>query len=251
MGESAIRLRDDPWQRLPWLLPLALLVTILSQMGFLLLLRQPSIPAVVQRPVDVQVIELPVTMSPPAAQFTPPARRSAAPPKPRTEPPTPRPTPSPAQTRVEAPRDPTPAVEAEPSTPAPAAAAIVPAPAGTASPNATPGPPTQGPVAAVPPVRGPQGPPSGTDTMSARAIYKPMPEIPEALRHRTVDLVAVARFRVTADGSAQVELTEPTSNPDLNGALLEALKRWRFFPAMQAGKPIVSTIDIRIPISVK
>ena len=251
MGESAIRLRDDPWQRLPWLLPLALLVTILSQMGFLLLLRQPSIPAVVQGPVDVQVIELPVTMSPPAAQFTPPARRSAAPPKPRTEPPTPRPTPSPAQTRVEAPRDPTPAVEAEPSTPAPAAAAIVPAPAGTASPSATPGPPTQGPVAAVPPVRGPQGPPSGTDTMSARAIYKPMPEIPESLRHRTVDVVAVARFRVTADGNAQVELTEPTSNPDLNRALLETLKRWRFFPAMQAGKPIVSTIDIRIPISVK
>ena len=78
-----------------------------------------------------------------------------------------------------------------------------------------------------------------------------MPEIPESLRHRTVDVVAVARFRVTADGNAQVELTEPTSNPDLNRALLEALKRWRFFPAMQAGKPIVSTIDIRIPISVK
>ena len=48
MSESAIRLRDDPWQRLPWLLPLALLVTILSQMGFLLLLRQPSSPAVAQ-----------------------------------------------------------------------------------------------------------------------------------------------------------------------------------------------------------
>jgi protein TonB len=251
MSESAIRLRDDPWQRLPWLLPLALLVTILSQMGFLSLLRQPSIPAVVQRPVDVQVIELPVTMSPPAAQPTPPARRSPAPPKPRAEPPIPRPTPLPAETRVEAPRDPTPAVEAEPSTPAPAAAATVPAPAGTASPSATPGPPTQGPVAAVPPVRGPQGPSSGTDTMSARAIYKPMPEIPDSLRHRTVDLVAMARFRVTADGSAQVELTEPTSDPDLNRALLETLKRWRFFPAMQAGKPIVSTIDIRIPISVK
>jgi protein TonB len=251
MSESAIRLRDDPWQRLPWLVPLALLVTILSQMGFLSLLRQPSTPTVVQRPVDVQVIELPVAMSPPAAQPTPPARRSPAPPKPRAEPPIPRPTPAPAETRVEAPRDPTPAVEAEPSTPAPAAAATVPAPAGPASPSAAPGLPTQGPVAAVPPVRGPQGPTSGTDTMSARAIYKPMPEVPESLRHRTVELVAVARFRVTATGSAQVELTEPTTDPDLNRALLETLKRWRFFPAMQAGRPIVSTIDIRIPISVK
>jgi protein TonB len=139
-------------------------------------------------------------------------------------------------------------VEAEPS---PAAPATVPAPPSTASPGATTGPPTQAPVAAVPPDRGPQGPPSGTDTMSARAIYKPMPEIPDLLRHRTVDLVAVARFRVTVDGSAHVELTQPTSDPDLNRALLETLKRWRFFPAMQAGKPILSTIDIRIPISVK
>ena len=93
--------------------------------------------------------------------------------------------------------------------------------------------------------------PGGTGNMSARAVYKPMPEIPESLRHRTLELVAVARFRVTATGSAEVELTEPTSDPDLNRVLLETLKRWRFFPAMQAGKPVASTIDIRIPISVR
>jgi periplasmic protein TonB len=251
MSGPAIRFRDDPWQRLPWLLPLALLLTVLSQMGFLSLLRQPSTPTAVQRPVDVQVMELPVTASAPATQPTPPARRSPAPLKPRTERPIPRPTPAPQETRVEAPRDPTPAPEAEPSAAAPSAAATVPAPAGTASPSAPTGLPPQTPVAAVPPDRGPQGPPSGTDTMSARAIYKPMPEIPDSLRHRTVDLVAVARFRVTVDGSAQVELTQPTGDPDLNRALVETLKRWRFFPAMQAGKPILSTIDIRIPISVK
>ncbi len=247
----SIRFRDDPWERLPWLLPLALLLTVLSQMAFLSLLRQPSTPTVVPRPVDVQVMELPVTASAPATQPTPPPRRSPTPPRPRVEPPAPRPAPSPPQARVEAPRDPTPAVEAEPAPAAPSAPATVPAPPSTASPGVTTGPPTQVPVAAVPPDRGPQGPPSGTDTMSARAIYKPMPEIPDSLRHRTVDLVAVARFRVTVDGSAQVELTQPTGDPDLNRALVETLKRWRFFPAMQAGKPILSTIDIRIPISVK
>jgi protein TonB len=93
--------------------------------------------------------------------------------------------------------------------------------------------------------------PGGTDNMSARAIYKPMPEIPEVLRRRTIELVAVARFRVGANGSPQVELVEPTGDPDLNRALLEALRRWRFFPAMQAGKPVASTVDIRIPISVQ
>jgi len=87
--------------------------------------------------------------------------------------------------------------------------------------------------------------------MGARAIYKPLPEIPEALRHRTIEMVAVARFKVAASGAAQVELIEPTSDPDLNRALLDSLKRWRFFPGMQDGKPVASTVDIRIPISVK
>ena len=87
--------------------------------------------------------------------------------------------------------------------------------------------------------------------MGARALYKPMPEIPESLQRRTIDVVALARFKVAADGSAQVELIEPTSEPDLNRALLDSLKRWRFFPAMQDGKPVASSVDIRIPVSVK
>jgi protein TonB len=87
--------------------------------------------------------------------------------------------------------------------------------------------------------------------MGARAIVRPLPEIPEALRHRNIDLVAVARFQVSAAGTAQVELIEPTSDPELNHALLDALRRWRFFPGMQDGKPVASTVDIRIPISVK
>lgn len=87
--------------------------------------------------------------------------------------------------------------------------------------------------------------------MGARAIYKPLPEIPGALRHRAIEVVAVARFQVSAKGIAQVELIEPTSDPDLNRALLESLRRWRFFPGLQAGQPVASTIDIRIPISVK
>jgi protein TonB len=78
-----------------------------------------------------------------------------------------------------------------------------------------------------------------------------MPEIPEALRRQTLDVVAIARFRVAANGRAQVELVQPTPDPELNNVLLEALRRWRFFPGMQDGKPVASTVDIRVPISVK
>ena len=87
--------------------------------------------------------------------------------------------------------------------------------------------------------------------MGARALYQPLPEIPEDLRHRAIDLVAVARFRVAANGSAEVELIEPTPDAALNRALLDALKKWRVFPAMEGGKPQASTIEIRIPISVR
>ena len=87
--------------------------------------------------------------------------------------------------------------------------------------------------------------------MSARALFRPLPEVPERLRHRDVELLAVARFRVAVDGSAQVELIEPTNEPTLNQSLLATLRTWRFFPALDEGRPVVSTIDIRIPISVK
>jgi protein TonB len=87
--------------------------------------------------------------------------------------------------------------------------------------------------------------------MGARAIYKPMPEIPEELRDHPMTLVAMARFHVGVDGAATVDLMQPTANPLLNTALLTALKTWRFFPAMANGRPVASTIDIRIPLAVQ
>jgi protein TonB len=87
--------------------------------------------------------------------------------------------------------------------------------------------------------------------MGARALYKPLPEIPEALRRRTLQLLALARFRVAVDGSATVELVEPTSDPQFNRTLLDKLRTWRFFPAMEQGRPVSSSLDIRIPISVQ
>ena len=53
---------------------------------------------------------------------------------------------------------------------------------------------------------------------------------------------------MAANGSAEVELIEPTRDPDLNRALLDSLRRWRFFPGDGGGKPVTSTVDIRIPI---
>jgi periplasmic protein TonB len=112
-----------------------------------------------------------------------------------------------------------------------------------AKPKPAPLPPPQAPAISS------QAPPN-TGNMGARALYQPMPVIPEELRHHPMDLVAVARFHVAANGSATVELVQPTPEPQLNSALLNALASWRFFPAIENGHPVASIIDIRIPISV-
>ena len=265
---EALRRRDDPWRRLPWVAPLALLLTVASQMGFLALLQQPANSTPVPLPVDVQVVEVPAEVREPPK---PPARKPEPPP-PRPKPAPARPQPAAEPTQAPPPRA-EPVVEPRPA-PVPQPAPELPKDVSTPSAAPTPGPspiitssPTvpsqpstrsavQGPVtAAVPPPPPVSGAPGGTGlgggTMGARAIYKPLPEIPEALRHRNIEVVAVARFQVAADGAAQVALVEPTSDPDLNRALLDSLKRWRFFPGMQDGKPVASTVEIRIPISVR
>jgi protein TonB len=270
---DAVQFADDPWRRLPGWLTLATLLTFASLAGFLRVLEQA--PDVSRTPalVEVQILE-------------PPPRPPAPPPTPRDSPrPLPKPVEAPPR-RVEpirprpspAPEAPTPVAEpvvtppvtlpradvVEPPAPRPEAP---PAPSSVVPVNPT-GPPAAPPDAraagsgpsasAVPP--GPSGPSGsgaastgvpGGGNMGARAIYSPLPEIPESLRRRNVELIAVARFRVAATGTAQVELTQPTSEPELNQALLAALRRWRFFPAMQDGQPVAAAIEIRIPISVR
>jgi len=255
----ALRWQDDPWRRLPWLAALAVLLTLASLMGFLRLLEQQPARSRPRGLVDVQIVELPPSTGAPAPQAAPkppaPApARSLPRPKPRPEV---KPPPNVAVPRIEPP-PPVPSTSSETEPQAQATTESVPAPEPTPSSGAATGsaasqPPASA-TAALPPgaVSGTgKGVDLGGGRMGARAIFNPLPEIPEALRHRAIEVVAVARFRVAANGIAQVDLIQPTSDPDLNRTLLESLKRWRFFPAMQDGKPVGSTLEIRIPISVR
>ena len=204
----ANRYFDEPVRRLPWLLPTALVITVVALLGFLRLLAMPPQIPHLPTAIAVQVIEMP------------PEQRAAPAPIAAPEPVKPEPAPAPA-------RRPLPKKAEAPPKPVPQSAPQPAAPTTTQS----------------------TAPPPGN--MSARALYQPMPEIPEALRRSQLALVAVARFHVAANGASNVELIQPTPEPTLNTALLEALKRWKFFPAMENGRPIDSTIDIRIPISVR
>jgi protein TonB len=208
----------------------ALLVTALEVAMFVFGMRRIPAPTLPPIPMRVRLITLPLSTS------------AAAPP---TTIGTPLPRPAP------------PAIETAPAESPPAPPPEKPQPhrhAAARQSHRTETPPPVSPPAhetALAPAASSPGAPSGGGTMGARAIYKPMPEIPEELRHHPMNLIAVARFHVTAGGVATVELIGATPDPRLNRALLTTLETWRFFPAIANGRPVGSTIDIRIPIRVE
>jgi protein TonB len=93
-------------------------------------------------------------------------------------------------------------------------------------------------------------PPAPSGSTQARLLSQPMPVLPDDLREQGYQLTAVAHFKVHADGTFEVELVKPTQNPRLNQILLETLHRWRFFPAMENGRPVESDQDVRVHFSV-
>ena len=255
---DTLPLDDAPWRRLSWLTPVATLLTLASLMGFMRLIEQGSDRSPARGFVQVEVLE----QAPPRPTALPPPARPRPQPQPqpvKPKPQAPPPPVAPAIPRpvVETPPAPPAPVEAErrgeqaPSLPATVVSPATPAPQGASAGASSPAPSrSSGPTtASIPPGGMPGGMPGGGQ-MGARAIYQPLPELPDSLRRRNFDVVAIARFRVASNGTTQVDLVQPTADPELNRLLVETLKRWRFFPALDGGKPVASTLDVRIPISV-
>ena len=234
---------DDPWRRLPWLAPLALALWGALLLGFALVLQEGGrAPQPIER-LDARLIDLPAPLPVPAgglqgaAQPAPPAAAPpVAAPQPHVEKERVKPHPVRAKKRKAAPPTVYDARGAH-TAPAPGTESAAPRAADTHS--ATTGGPSR------------PGGGLGADNVGARALYAPKPQIPDDLRDEVFETVAVAHFHVGFDGNAEVSLTQPTSNPRLNTILLDALKQWRFFPAMRNGVAIDSEFDVRIPISVR
>ena len=112
-------------------------------------------------------------------------------------------------------------------------------------PVATPAPPqpVAPPAPATPPVQD-TSKNNLTGNSGPQAIVKPMPEIPDELRQDALNAVAIVRFHVATDGTATVEIVQPTPHPRLNRLLLDALKNWRFFPAIKDGQPVESVYPL-------
>ncbi|HTY55607.1 MAG TPA: energy transducer TonB [Candidatus Binataceae bacterium] len=242
---------DQPWRRIAWVAPLSVLVWAAVLVCFSLLLEQTAPPAPELKPIEAHIIELPPVGGLQGGAAAAPAAHPAAPapakPKPQVEvkhheAPVIHHRPKPYVIPV-APPSPLgikkgPAEEAPPATSA------------SVSKGAT-GESGGGGAGIAGGTGEGSGRGIGSDSAGARALYAPVPKIPDDLREDVFEAVAVAHFKISYEGNVTVSLATPTSNPRLNQILLETLKQWRFFPAMKNGVAIDSEFNVRIPISVQ
>jgi protein TonB len=212
---------DEPW-RLAWIAPLAVVLWMGLLLIFSLMLKQTAPPPPENNPVEARIIEIPPTAG---LQSSPP-RAPVAPSKP-----------VPKRSVLPHPHV---------SKPQPITPMAPPSIAGTAKSEA---PPTTNEAGAAADRNDANL--RGTDNTGARAIYAPVPEIPDELRENALEAVAVAHFKIGYDGQVEVTLVQPTENSRLNELLLDTLKQWRFAPAIKGGVAIESEFDIRIPITVQ
>src|SRR5712664_1702598 len=227
---------DEPWKRLAWVAPLSVLVWAMALFGFSLLLKQTAAPPPELKPLEARIIELPPPVGGlhggPAAVHPVATAKPAAQVQPKHKP---VPIVHPRNPRVipEVPPSPLGAKKSTAAAPPPKAAS-----GGNEGASALGG-------------KGSAGSGIGSDSVGARAIYAPVPKIPDDLREDALEALAVAHFIVSYEGKVEVSLVTPTTNPRLNQILLDTLKQWRFFPAMKDGIAIDAQFDVRIPITVQ
>lgn len=90
----------------------------------------------------------------------------------------------------------------------------------------------------------PTAPAAGADT-DAVPISRPAPRYPPQALRRNIGGSVRVQVTVAADGSVErLQLAEGSGNRDLDRAALEAVRRWRFKPAMRNGQAIMSTVIV-------
>lgn len=232
---------DDPARRLLFVIPAAIAIwAILLSVFSLILMRTVVMPQAELKPVEARLVEIPSAVG--GLQGNRGAAAAPAIPHPKPVPAV-KPHPVPHVKKAA----PLPPVERSPygiakPTEAPAIGEKAGPSTGTATQSGASSPATG---------EASGGSGIGTDSVGAHAIYAPTPVIPDDLREDVMQTEAVARFKVSFDGTSEVTLEKPTSSPRLNQVLLDTLKQWKFFPAVKDGVAINSSFEVRIPITVQ
>jgi protein TonB len=161
-------------------------------------------------------------------------------------------TPPKIETPPPAPSPPRPQPKARPDPPK----TIEPPPLITAAPSTAPAPfvapvaqPTPVDVVEVPQPPAPPAPPAPVTPPSFNAAYlrNDAPAYPTASRRLGEQGRVLMRVLVSVDGAPdKVEMRESSGHPRLDSAALEAVRRWKFVPARQAGHPVAAWVLVPI-----
>jgi periplasmic protein TonB len=238
--QTASPFLDEPWRRLAWIAPLSIAIWAAILLGFGLVLKQTTPPLPELKPIEARIVELPPVAGLQGGPASVPHPIAPAPPKPKPHLEVRRKMIAPVRPHKEIiPEAPPSFAGTRKEAPAESTASTKAAPTG-ASAESSGAPQEKGGGSGL-----------GSDSLGARAIYSPVPKIPDDLREAAFEAVAVAHFEVSYDGSVKVTLAKPTADPRLNQILLSTLEQWRFFPAMKGAVAIDSAFDVRIPVSVQ
>ncbi|MGE5547002.1 MAG: energy transducer TonB [Solirubrobacterales bacterium] len=202
-----------------------------------LLLTAQFDPAPGEPDQSIQVVFMPpaeVAAPEPVAQ--PVAAPTPPPPIPAAQPAPPKPAPAPRVTKA--------APTAAPQVPAETASASDAAPQAAAAPATGPAAPAQTAAAA------PAAP--AAPTVTARPISAEKPAYPRAARQRGWEGLVVLTVRVNAEGCpTDVAIKVSSGIGILDTAARDAVSRWRFSPALDAGRPIEAALDVPVRFSLK
>jgi protein TonB len=95
------------------------------------------------------------------------------------------------------------------------------------------------------PVR-PKGP-----SREAEASHQVAPEIPDELKHSNFKSFVRVKVEIDEDGNFTPILRTSSGNPEIDQRVLDALKRWRWKPALKDGAPVKSTQLFKFDIEVR
>lgn len=99
---------------------------------------------------------------------------------------------------------------------------------------------------------GPKVPGLPLDIARLRGGYQIKPRYPESARRQGIEGTALLRFQVLSDGRVGEVLVERSAgHPDLDGAAIEAIKRWRFEPAKRNQQAVAAWAVLPVEFRLK
>ncbi|MFC7302093.1 energy transducer TonB [Cognatiluteimonas weifangensis] len=124
------------------------------------------------------------------------------------------------------------------------AASRAPAAARADSADVPPSAPTAPPTPASPPA---PSAPGALANAAPQPLHTPAPRYPRAAQRRGESGTVLLRVQVGADGQPRaVELVQGSGSRVLDRAASDAVRRWRFRPALRNGQPVAGVVQVPV-----